>query len=85
MIGDGRGRDNSEITNWIKENGTEISKANTAALLLMIHSQADLAEIKRFIKWSWIDERKGDEYAETSHIFNRSPCLQRSGSASKHL
>lgn len=27
MIGDGRGRDNSEITNWIKENGTEISKS----------------------------------------------------------
>ncbi|HHV7525988.1 TPA: hypothetical protein ACUNF5_007620, partial [Burkholderia orbicola] len=27
MIGDGRGRDNSEITNWIKENGAEISKS----------------------------------------------------------
>ncbi|EWH20773.1 glycosyltransferase family 39 protein [Bacillus haynesii] len=28
MIGDGRGQDNSEITNWIKENGTEISKSD---------------------------------------------------------
>ncbi|WP_420954485.1 glycosyltransferase family 39 protein [Bacillus haynesii] len=27
MIGDGRGQDNSEITNWIKENGKEISKS----------------------------------------------------------
>lgn len=26
MIGDSRGQDNSEITNWIKENGKEISK-----------------------------------------------------------
>lgn len=26
MISDGRGQDNSEFTNWIKENGKEISK-----------------------------------------------------------
>ncbi|WFA05138.1 glycosyltransferase family 39 protein [Bacillus sp. HSf4] len=27
MIGDGRGRDHSELTNWIKENGTKVSKS----------------------------------------------------------